>query len=55
MATTTNINDIDLEQVKNDLYTIFKSPNPLSIYINSKNVKDKFSAYLTSLSKKISD
>lgn len=52
--TNQKITDINLEDVKNELYTIFKSPNPLSIYMNSKNVKDKFSAFITSLSQKIS-
>jgi hypothetical protein len=55
MANYSIYNDINIEDVKSDLLKVFKSPNPLSIYINSKNVKDKFSAFITSLSNKISD
>ncbi len=45
--------NLDFDEIKADLLTVFKSPNPLSIYINSKNVKEKFSAFLDCLSKKI--
>ena len=47
--------NLDFEEVKNELLTLFKSPNPFLIYKNSQNIKDKFSAFLTCLAWKISD
>lgn len=47
--------DVDLIEIKDDLLKLFKSPNPLYIYSNSKNIKDKFSMFLLCLSKKIED
>lgn len=44
--------DMDLMEIKEDLLTLFKSPNPFYIYSNSKNIKDKFSIFLLCLSKK---
>lgn len=46
--------DLNFEKIKNNLLTLFKSPNPFSIYINSKAIKDDFSNYLTYISKQVS-
>lgn len=45
--------NINFDEVKNELLTVFKSPNPFQIYLNSKNVLEKFSDFLDCLSKKI--
>lgn len=45
--------NLDLEEIKWELMILFKSPNPFSIYINSQKIKEKFSQFLTCLSKKI--
>jgi hypothetical protein len=55
MANYSIYNDINVEDIKSDLLKVFKSPNPFSIYMNSKNVKDKFSGFINSLSDKISN
>jgi hypothetical protein len=55
MANYSIYNDVSVDDVKSDLMKVFKSPNPFAIYMNSKNVKDKLSAFITSLSNKISN
>jgi hypothetical protein len=55
MANYSIYNDVNIDDVKAELLTVFKSPNPFAIYMNSKNVKDKFSAFITALSNKISN
>jgi hypothetical protein len=47
--------NIDFDAVKAELMTVFKSPNPLQIYLNSKNIKDKFSELLSCLTLKIKE
>ena len=47
--------EVNLDELKADLLTIIKSPNPFSVYVNTTKVKDKLSLYISSLSKKISD
>lgn len=47
--------NIDFEEVKNELITLFKSPNPVQIYMNSQNIKDKFSDMLSCLTLKIKE
>ena len=44
----------DLNLLTNDLTKLFKSPNPLAIYLNAKEIKDKFSIILTNLTDSIS-
>ncbi len=45
--------NIDFEEVKVELLTLFKSPNPIQIYLNSQNIKEKFSDLLSCLTLKI--
>lgn len=45
--------NINLSEIKNELLTLFKSPNPIYIYLNSQKIKEKFSQFLICLSKKI--
>lgn len=46
---------MDFNELKDELITLFKSPNPFHIYMNSQNIKDKFSAILSSLTLKIKE
>lgn len=48
------INTFDYNKIKEDLILLFKSPNPFSIYVNSKVIKENFSAYLSNISKQVS-
>jgi hypothetical protein len=45
---------MDFDLLKQDLFTLFKSPNPLAIYMKSTEIKEKFSLFLNELSLKIS-
>ncbi len=47
--------NLDFNELKDELITLFKSPNPFHIYMNSQNIKDKFSAILSSLTLKIKE
>jgi hypothetical protein len=55
MANYSIYDEVNIEEIKADLLAVFKSPNPFAIYMNSKNVKNKFSAFITTLSNKISN
>lgn len=46
--------DMDFESLKQELFMLFKSPNPLAIYMKSQDIKEKFSLFLNALSEKIS-
>ena len=48
-------NNISFDEVKTELLTLFKSPNPLQIYLNSQKIKDMFSDMLSALTLKIKD
>lgn len=50
-----NINNLDISSLKQELIWVFKSPNPISIYMKSKQLNDTFSCFLNQLSQKISD
>lgn len=45
--------NLDLALIKDDLLKLFKSPNPIHIYLNSQNIKDNFSEILSCLALKI--
>jgi len=45
--------NINLSEIKEELLILFKSPNPIYIYLNSQKIKEKFSQFLICLSKKI--
>lgn len=47
--------NIDFDDVKTELITLFKSPNPVQIYLNSQAIKDKFSDMLSCLTLKIKE
>lgn len=47
--------NLDFDEIKWELLTLFKSQNPLLIYNNSKSIKDKFWLYLNCLTNKITD
>lgn len=47
--------DLDFNEVKTELLALFKSPNPFYVYQNSKNIKDKFSYFLTCITTKIAN
>lgn len=47
--------NLNFEEVKVELLTLFKSPNPIQIYLNSQNIKDKFSDLLSCLTLKIKE
>ncbi len=47
--------NLDFNEVKDDLLKLFKSPNPLHIYLNSQNIKEKFSEILSCLALKIKE
>lgn len=47
--------NLDFDEVKQELLTLFKSPNPFQIYINSKNIKEKFWELLSCLTLRIKD
>ena len=44
---------IDLNEIKLELNKLFKSSNPLSLYLKASEVREKFSAFLSCLSDKI--
>lgn len=47
--------NLDFEEVKTELITLFKSPNPIQIYLNSQAIKEKFSEMLSCLTLKIKE
>lgn len=47
--------NIDFQEIKEELITLFQSPNPIYIYRNSQNIKDKFSLFISCLTLKIKD
>lgn len=47
--------NLDFNELKDELITLFKSPNPLHIYMNSQNIKDKFSWLLSALTLKLKE
>jgi hypothetical protein len=47
--------NIDFLEIKQELITLFKSPNPAQIYLNSQKIKDKFSDLLSALTLKIKE
>ncbi|MDD5769859.1 MAG: hypothetical protein PHE25_02735 [Candidatus Gracilibacteria bacterium] len=47
--------NLDFDEVKQELLTLFKSPNPMQIYLNTQNIKDKFSDLLSCLTLKIKE
>lgn len=55
MANYNLSSESNLQEIKADLLMIMKSPNPFSLYVNATKIKDKFSLFISSLSKKISD
>ncbi len=52
--TSQTLSQIDFESLKKDLFTLFRSPNPLAIYLKSAEIKNKFSFFLNELSTKVS-
>lgn len=47
--------NLDFSELKDELITLFKSPNPFHIYMNSQNIKDKFSEILSVLTLKLKE
>lgn len=47
--------NLDFYELKDELITLFKSPNPFHIYMNSQNIKDKFSWLLSALTLKLKE
>ncbi len=47
--------NLDFSELKDELITLFKSPNPFHIYMNSQNIKEKFSSILSVLALKIKE
>lgn len=48
-----NTSNIDFSEIKQELLTLFQSPNPFHIYMNSKVITEKFSGLLSSITLKI--
>ena len=49
------VKNISFDEMKNELMTLFKSPNPLQIYLNSQKIKNIFSDIILNLTFKIKD
>lgn len=47
--------NLDFSELKDELITLFKSPNPFHIYMNSQNIKEKFSSILSVLALKLKE
>ncbi len=47
--------NLDFNELKDELITLFKSPNPFHIYMNSQNIKEKFSSILSALALKLKE
>lgn len=47
--------NLDFNELKDELITLFKSPNPFHIYMNSQNIKEKFSSLLSVLALKLKE
>lgn len=45
--------NFDINEIKIELRNLFKSPNPLNLYLNSAEVKEKFAKFINCLSEKI--
>lgn len=45
--------NINLEELKNEIWDLFKNPNPINLYMNSNKIRDKFTDFVNCLSNTI--